>query len=120
MIRTGSLGGVGMDTSKALDVTLRGVLEAAPDAMVISDLEGRIRLVNSRTELLFGYERFELRGKSVEVLLPPRYRGEHPFQRALASAAPLPRTKTATLDLFGLRKDGTEFSAEISLTLVET
>lgn len=98
----------------------QGLVEAAPDAMVILDEDGRISLVNAQTVKLFGFEREELIGQQVEVLVPHRFRGRHPNHRREYSANPRVRGMGTELDLFGLRKDGTEFSIEISLSPMET
>lgn len=95
-------------------------LEAAPDAMIIVGKDGLIRLVNGQTEKLFGYPRSELIGQTMEILVPPRYRGGHPGHRSDYFADPKPRPMGSGLDLFAIRKDGTEFPAEISLAPVQT
>lgn len=95
-------------------------LEAAPDAMVIVGKDGRIQLVNGQTEKLFGYPRAELIGQLIEILVPPRYRAGHPGHRSGYFADPKPRPMGAGLDLYAIRKDGTEFPAEISLAPVQT
>jgi PAS domain S-box-containing protein len=104
----------------ALEVTFQGFLDAAPDAMVTVGSDGTIQLVNRQAEKLFGYERAELVGQPVEVLVPERYRRQHPGHRRGYFDAPRPRPMAAGVDLFGLRKDGHEFPAEISLAPVET
>jgi diguanylate cyclase (GGDEF)-like protein/PAS domain S-box-containing protein len=98
----------------------RGLLEAAPDAMVISDSNGRILLVNAETERLFGYSREELIGQVVEVLVPERFRKEHPGQRHEYMAHPQTRQMRQGRTLYALRKDGTEFPAGIMLSPLES
>ena len=93
-----------------------GFLEAAPDAVVIIDGNGLIVQVNSQTEKLFGYRREELVDRPLEVLMPERYRGPHIGHRQMFSVNPHPRTMGRGLDLFGLRKDGSEFPVDVSLS----
>jgi PAS domain S-box-containing protein len=97
------------------DRTFRALLEAAPDAMVIVDGRGLIVLVNSQTERLFGYDRRELLGQPVEMLIPEALRSRHHGHRREYSREPRPRTMGEGLDLAALRKDGSTFPVDIAL-----
>jgi PAS domain S-box-containing protein len=97
-----------------------GLLESAPDAMVIVNAHGEIQLANAETTKLFGYRREELIGRDVEMLIPLRYHGRHPGHRSDFFSAPQARAMGAQLDLSGRRKDGVEFPIEISLSPLET
>jgi PAS domain S-box-containing protein len=94
----------------------RRLLEAAPDGIVEVDGSGRIVLVNSQAEKLFGYRRQELLGKSVEILMPERFRERHPKHRAGYCAHSVIRPMGSGLDLRALRADGTEFAVDINLS----
>ena len=98
----------------------RMAVESAPNAMVMVNHEGTILLVNSETERLFGYERQELLGKSVEILLPEPQRHSHPALRESFFAQPRVRPLGAGRDLYAQRKDGTHFPVEIGLNSVNT
>ncbi|HTP68551.1 MAG TPA: PAS domain S-box protein [Dongiaceae bacterium] len=98
----------------------RALLESAPDAMVVADAAGKITLINAQTETLFGYTRVELLGQPVEMLIPERYHAQHVQHRQGYGGAPRLRPMGAGRELFGRRKDGTEFPVEISLSPFRT
>jgi len=100
--------------------TFEQLLEAVPDAIVGVDGEGKIVLVNSQTEVLFGCGRDDLLGQAVEVLVPKRFRDIHPAHREDYFAEPRTRAMGVGSELYAVRRDGTEFPAEISLSSIET
>lgn len=97
-----------------------GLLDAAPDAMIVVGHDGKIRLLNVMMENLFGYNKAELLGKTVEFLIPERFVKEHPGKRQDYFSNPIVREMGAGLDLFAKRKDGSEFQVEISLSPFNT
>jgi PAS domain S-box-containing protein len=98
----------------------RQVVESVPIGMVMIGEDGNIILANAYLQRLFGYRKEEMLGRPVEMLVPERFRGEHPAQRARFLASPEPRLMGEGGDLFGRRKDGSEFPVEIGLTPVRS
>src|SRR5579863_2680541 len=102
--------------SEAAEGRFRALLEAAPDAMVVADKAGRMVLVNTQTERLFGYRRDELLGREIETLVPERLRGQHPGNLTEARVPPV----ETDLETYGLHKEGREFPIEISRSPLAT
>src|SRR5919106_495733 len=98
----------------------RELLEAAPDAMVIINDHGHITLVNEQAERIFGWRRQELVGKGIFELIPRRFRDQHRHHHKNYLRAAVARPMGGDLELYGLRRDGSEFPVEISLSPIET
>jgi PAS domain S-box-containing protein len=99
---------------------LHSLFESAPDATILVDSQGKIVRANQRVEMIFGYKAEELIDQSVELLLPEKFRSQHILERAHYTKVPYTRLMGSGLELFGQRKDGTEFPVDIMLSPVET
>jgi PAS domain S-box-containing protein len=105
---------------KRADARFRAAVEASPNGMIMVAPSGTIVMVNAQAEKLFRYTRSELVGKSIDTLVPERFRHRHAGYRASFLSDPEARPMGAGRDLYGLRKDGSEFSIEIGLNPIET
>ncbi|MGA8088426.1 MAG: sigma 54-interacting transcriptional regulator [Terracidiphilus sp.] len=105
----------GIRRSELAHFALENLFDISPDAIFVTDAQGIIRVANPRTVELFGYSQSELIGQPIEVLVPERFRTHHPAHRDNYHAHPRARQMGAALNLFGLRKDGTEFPVDIML-----
>jgi PAS domain S-box-containing protein len=105
---------------KKADAKFRSIVEAAPDCLLIINGEGSIVLANNLLEKTFGYSKNEVLGKSVEMLIPERYRGNHIGHRQHYFNKPRVRGMGEGMELYGLHKDGYEFPVEISLSPLDT
>jgi diguanylate cyclase (GGDEF)-like protein/PAS domain S-box-containing protein len=113
------VGAATMERNRSAE-TFERVVQSAPNAIVAIDQQGRIALVNSQAEKIFGYSRDELMGCSVEVLVPERFRSRHLDYRKEFLGKPQTRAMGAGRDLFAVRKDGSEFPVEIGLNPIDT
>ena len=122
---TGTLIGISkivrdITSQKQAEEQFRLIVESAPSALLMLDQAGVIRMINAQLEKQFGYRREELLGQLIELLVPERFRAQHPTHRAHFFASPSARYMGVGRDLFGMRKDGTEFPIEIGLNPLNT
>jgi formate hydrogenlyase transcriptional activator len=113
-------GTAGTQRAEFAQFALENLFDISPDAILVTDASGRIRAANPRASELFGYSQDELTSKSVEDLVPERFRHHHPSHRENYHAHPRARQMGAALNLFGLRKDGSEFPVDIMLKPLQT
>jgi len=108
------------EPSGTIELRLRAAVESSPSGLLMIDGDGTIVLVNREVERLFGYSREELLGRSIEILVPERFRQRHPSFRAVFFEDPQTRAMGVGRELFGLRQDGSEVPVEIGLNPIET
>jgi PAS domain S-box-containing protein len=109
-----------MTEQTLVEEKFRLAVEASPSGMLMTDADGKILMVNAETEKQFGYSRAELIGQSIDMLVPVRFRNKHPDHRKTFTDSPGVRTMGAGRDLFGLRKNATEFPVEVGLNPIRT
>lgn len=109
-----------INAGRRMETRMRQIIEAAPNGIVMVNEGGHIEIVNQQAEKIFGYDRSELLGKTVEQLMPARMAPGHPQHRHNFFINPSPRAMGSGRDLFGLKKDGEEFPIEIGLAPIET
>lgn len=105
---------------RASQTKFQGLFDSSPDAIIVADREGQIVQVNAQTEALFGYQADELLGQPLEILLPSRFQEHHSQYRAGYMTAPRQRLMGMGLELYGRRKDGSEFPVDINLGTLAT
>jgi PAS domain S-box-containing protein len=109
-----------LESGSTIELRLRAAVESSPSGLLMIDKDGTIVLVNREVERLFGYSREELLGRSIEMLVPERFRQRHPDFRAVFFQDPQTRAMGVGRELFGLRQDGTEVPVEIGLNPIKT
>ena len=109
-----------ISSRKQAEAQFQQVVESAPNGMLMIDPQGKITLVNKQVEQMFGYTREEILGQPVEILIPERFRAEHPAHRSGYFTAPASRVMGAGRELFGLHKNGHEFPVELGLNPIDT
>src|SRR3989338_2295052 len=105
-----------LEKMKAIESNFLKLIDVIPDAIVIVDMEGKIRYINTSTQAMFGYRADELIEKEIEILMPGRLRTKHVQHREGYSKKPATRLMGSSLDLHGRKKDGSEFSVDIMLS----
>src|SRR5207245_5662261 len=108
------------ESLRTAEAKFRGLLESAPDPMVVVNREGRIVLVNAQAEETFGYRREDLLRQPMDILVPERLREKCLAYRTVFVTGPQKSPMGATLEIYGLRRDGSEFPVEIKLSMLET